>query len=239
LHLEGDKVSNLDLSCGTTAKAKESGKHDEPMVRKKVKTVEDGREMVTDLEKEREVPETPAVRNDITFGSNGTVPDTAKTMIFRGSTTVGKGLARAYPSINRLADSKSREPRKRMGTPPLTGSTDASAEGTTEIVDPDRAALTWHDDEITGCDPDDPDDDGEGINGIGFKPTPAIAYARMEKRRLQMAEYRNREAREARARRSERRRGEVGKAREEEAMKQAERKVRFIEGMIQNVIPTV
>lgn len=76
-----------------------------------------------------------------------------------------------------------------------------------EIVDPVRAALTWHEDEITVYDPDDEDDDGTGINGIGFKPTPAIAHARTLKRRQQLAEYRKREEREARARRSLRRRG--------------------------------
>ncbi|KAL8302985.1 hypothetical protein RB600_006728 [Gaeumannomyces tritici] len=75
-----------------------------------------------------------------------------------------------------------------------------------EIVDPVRAALTWHEDEITVYDPDDEDDDGTGINGIGFKPTPAIAYARTLRRRQQLAEYRKREEREARARRSLRRR---------------------------------
>ncbi|KAL8369661.1 hypothetical protein RB595_000140 [Gaeumannomyces hyphopodioides] len=76
-----------------------------------------------------------------------------------------------------------------------------------EIVDPVRAALTWHEDEITVYDPDDEDDDGTGINGIGFKPTPAIAYARTLRRRQQLAEYRKREEREARARRTLRRRG--------------------------------
>ena len=64
----------------------------------------------------------------------------------------------------------------------------------------------WHESEITGHDPDDPNDDGEGINGIGFKPTPAIAWARAQKRKSQLADYRSREAKEARAKRTERRR---------------------------------
>ena len=71
----------------------------------------------------------------------------------------------------------------------------------------------WHESEITGHDPDDPDDDGYGINGIGFKPTSAMAAARTQRRRQQIAEYRSREAKEARQRRSERRRvgsGEIG-----------------------------
>lgn len=66
--------------------------------------------------------------------------------------------------------------------------------------------LTWHDSEITGHNPTDPDDDGYGINGIGFRPTGAIAWARSQKRNQQVADYRSREAREARQRRSERRR---------------------------------
>ncbi|CAK7270039.1 hypothetical protein SEPCBS119000_003883 [Sporothrix epigloea] len=70
------------------------------------------------------------------------------------------------------------------------------------ITDPLRASLTWQDDEITVYDPNDTDDDGTGVNGIGFKPPPAIAYDRMLKRRQQMAAYRKREECEARARRS-------------------------------------
>ena len=51
------------------------------------------------------------------------------------------------------------------------------------------------------------EDDGEGINGVGFRPTAAMAHKRAERRRLQVAEWRAREAREARVRRAERRRG--------------------------------
>ncbi|KAL6249521.1 hypothetical protein RBB50_003374 [Rhinocladiella similis] len=63
----------------------------------------------------------------------------------------------------------------------------------------------WHDSEITGHDPDDPDDDLYGINGVGFRPTPAIAWSRSRRRKQQLEEYKNREAREARQQRSERR----------------------------------
>ncbi|TVY30852.1 hypothetical protein LHYA1_G000812 [Lachnellula hyalina] len=125
--------------------------------------------------------------------------------------SAGSGLARAYPSINRLADSKSRKLR-------------AGDEEGSLVVDPERAALTWHDDEITGHDPTDSDDDGEGINGIGFRPTAAEAYARTQKRKQQMEQYRTREAREARARRSERRRGVEGVS---ESAGEKDRKVRF------------
>lgn len=73
------------------------------------------------------------------------------------------------------------------------------------IVDPVRAALTWRKDEITVYDPEDKDDDGTGINGIGFRPTPAVAYQRSQKRRQQLVEYKKREENEARARRNQRR----------------------------------
>ncbi|EED20300.1 hypothetical protein TSTA_035270 [Talaromyces stipitatus ATCC 10500] len=76
---------------------------------------------------------------------------------------------------------------------------------------PDEGAvlesLTWSDSEITGHDPTDPNDDGYGINGIGFKPTAAIAWARSQQRQKQVAEWKNREAREAREKRRERREG--------------------------------
>ena len=86
--------------------------------------------------------------------------------------------------------------------------------------------LTWQEHEITGHRKEDPDDDGEGLNGVGFIPTTAIAYARAEKRRQQIQEYRNREAKEARRIRSERRRGE--KLEESAASSQKEdRRVRF------------
>lgn len=213
----------------------------------------------------REIPETPDKRAfSIVIGPERTVdPVVAEKargvvlhnevdpMIFKGSAlTSGKikarggGLARSYPSINRLSDSKSRKPKKRSGTPPLFGSAEASLEmdgddgdGGRRVVDEERAALTWHDDEITGHNPDDPDDDGEGINGIGFKPTPAMAYARTEKRRQQMLEYKNREAREARAKRSERRRAsEVSKSSREE--EETARRVRFLEGEVKSILTT-
>ncbi|TGJ84577.1 hypothetical protein E0Z10_g4212 [Xylaria hypoxylon] len=131
---------------------------------------------------------------------------------------VGKSgkLQKSYPSINRLADSKSRC-RKRTGTPPFSSRRKGSAQSQSArqdeekeesvVVDPVRAALTWREDEITVYDPEDKDDDGTGINGIGFKPTPAVAYQRAQKRRQQLSEYKKREEREARARRTQRRAG--------------------------------
>ncbi|KAI0905292.1 hypothetical protein F4824DRAFT_300698 [Ustulina deusta] len=129
-------------------------------------------------------------------------------------------LQQSYPSINRLADSKSRS-RKRTGTPPPSSKRKGNAQSHSQsarrdeeeelvIVDPVRAALTWRDDEITVYDPNDKDDDGTGINGIGFKPTAAVAYRRAQKRRQQLAEYKKREESEARARRNQRRREQPG-----------------------------
>ncbi|CAL8577941.1 hypothetical protein XPA_003749 [Xanthoria parietina] len=71
---------------------------------------------------------------------------------------------------------------------------------------PPSFSLWWADAEITGHDPKDPADDGEGINGVGFIPTPAMASARADRRKKQVAEWKSREAREARQRRSEARR---------------------------------
>ncbi|RDL32668.1 uncharacterized protein BP5553_09124 [Venustampulla echinocandica] len=152
-------------------------------------------------------------------------------IVFKSGSSLGKlkgsGLGRAYPGISQLPDSNSRG-RKRAGTPPLATSSASSSPGGggNRIIDPERAALTWHDDEITGHNTSDPEDDGEGINGIGFKPTPAEAYARAQKRQLQMAEYKSREAREARAKRSQRRKGSD---RMEQVEREQQRQVRFLD----------
>jgi hypothetical protein len=107
-------------------------------------------------------------------------------------------------------------PRAHSRSPPLDG-------------DPEDNPMTWHESEITGHNPTDPSDDGYGINGIGFRPTPAIAWARSQKRKQQLADYRNREAKEARQRRRERRR--EGSAEPSingaESLKKRDAKVRF------------
>lgn len=156
---------------------------------------------------------------------------------------------------NRPVDAVKTRVRKRAGTPPLmvgrkttTTTTQTNNDTPTddearpaEITDPIRAALTWHEDEITVYDPEDEDDDGVGINGIGFKPTPAIAYARTMKRRQQLAEYRKREEREARARRNLRRRGspERQTSATRNRSDSAARKVRFTEAEPSMMIETI
>lgn len=70
----------------------------------------------------------------------------------------------------------------------------------------DLRSLTWQDSEITGHLLLDSDDDGEGINGIGFKPTPAMALERSERRKRQVLEWRSRQAQDEREKRAEKRR---------------------------------
>jgi hypothetical protein len=97
---------------------------------------------------------------------------------------------------------------------------------------PPPSALTWHDSEITGhlADPStDPDDDGTGLNGIGFKPTPAMAYARSQRRRQQLNEWKARETREARAKRHDRRRRGVGVTSSREATLEPEMPVKAVD----------
>ncbi|KAL2860762.1 uncharacterized protein BJX67DRAFT_375820 [Aspergillus lucknowensis] len=104
-------------------------------------------------------------------------------------------------------------PRKSSTSPRKSRTTHAPVKAHSAIGSPppsDKAVedpLTWNDSEITGYNPTDPDDDGYGINGIGFKPTAEIAWARSQKRQKQVSEWKNREAREARERRRERRDG--------------------------------
>lgn len=108
-----------------------------------------------------------------------------------------------------LASSFSDQTSTRHMSPPLdTGLSDAF----------------WSDSEITGHDPDDPNDDGYGINGIGFRPTPAMAWSRSQKRKQQLAELKNREAREARQQRSERRKRPMNESDDLDAIESSPRK---------------
>ena len=122
-------------------------------------------------------------------------------------------------------------------TPPPSAKTSLESKPIAPLPSP-IPKLWWDDSEITGHDPKDPNDDGYGINGIGFLPTPAIANARLQRRKKQVAEWKNREAKEARQKRSDRRRrrdAEAGPAgnllvRDEGAgLLEETRKVRFLE----------
>jgi hypothetical protein len=85
---------------------------------------------------------------------------------------------------------------KRKGSPPPP----------TPSTNLEEDVFTWQEHEITGHLMMDADDDGTGINGIGFRPTAAIAYARSQKRKQQLSEWKARESKEARQARGERRR---------------------------------
>ena len=117
----------------------------------------------------------------------------------------------------------------RKGTPPPTAESHSLPHSLspTSSPPPSISDLVWQESEITGHNPTDPLDDGEGINGIGFRPTPAMAQARSRRRKQQVAEWRSREAKESRQKRLERRAGitkDVGKT-----LQGTERKVRFLE----------
>ncbi|KAI9724974.1 MAG: hypothetical protein M1812_000250 [Candelaria pacifica] len=123
----------------------------------------------------------------------------------------------ALPTAAAPTEARTRE----TATPPLNP----------RELSPDPDSLTWREEEITGHKPDDPDDDGYGLNCVGFKPTPAIAYARTQHRKQQILDWKTREGREARQKRSERRRGGVEANKAETLCKTEEgrRKVRFRE----------
>lgn len=138
----------------------------------------------------REIPETPQMPQPRILPDIASFAQPTAFVSSPANTSTKKVMLPSQASRSQQRSSSHPRPRKRSPSPP-------------------PSVLTWKDSEITGhlADPStDPDDDGTGINGIGFKPTPALAYARSQKRRQQINEWKARETREARARRSERRR---------------------------------
>lgn len=71
----------------------------------------------------------------------------------------------------------------------------------------DQGVLYWQENEIVGYYSDDPEDDGEGVNGIGYRQTAAQKLASARRRQAQLQEWKLREAADDRAKRGERRRG--------------------------------
>lgn len=142
--------------------------------------------------REEEVPETPqAPRPRIVTDIAAFAQPTAFISSYDATSTPQT----SFSSVDsQTPASTARSPSKpRPGKPPAS---------------PPLSALTWQDNEITGHligPANDPDDDGTGLNGIGFKPTPAIAYQRAQRRKQQLQEWKARETREARAKRSQRR----------------------------------
>ena len=152
----------------------------------------------------REIPETPQLPSSPRSQSRAAQPRIfADFATLAQPTMFGSPLAGAQlhkfvmpKNIAKPRDRGPAQPRQRKKSP-----------------SPPLSSLTWQDSEITGhlVDPSiDPEDDGTGLNGIGFKPTPALAYARAQRRRQQLKDWRARETQEARAKRSERRRRGVG-----------------------------
>lgn len=86
--------------------------------------------------------------------------------------------------------------RRLSSPPPRKNRSDSSLSNES---DNDIASLWWQDSEIVGHDPADPEDDSRGVNGIGYQKTKAEQYRISERKKRQITEWRNREAREARA----------------------------------------
>ncbi|GME38783.1 hypothetical protein GTA08_BOTSDO04407 [Neofusicoccum parvum] len=140
-----------------------------------------------------EIAETPL---NIAFPADG-VQQLPPTPSSSPSVKLFLSSRRPNPKLHRRSPSPS---VRSFATPPSSSTNPGPAL-------PDQAALTWQDSEITGHNIDrDHDDDGHGINGIGFRPSHAVAQQRALKRRQQILEWRAREAREARQKRGERRR---------------------------------
>ncbi|KAI7189227.1 hypothetical protein KC343_g12222 [Hortaea werneckii] len=168
-----------------------------------------------------EIQETPDWRSQ---GSSGS---------FKTSITTNNAMENVLDLAVPCVQATKTSPRKRLASPPpplaspkpslaskklnrsdsATSSPSSNQDTAAYLLSDDPTSLTWQDDEITGheLDANDPGDDGLGINGIGFRPTPAEAEARSQRRKKQIANWKAQEAKEARQRRMDRRRdGEEG-----------------------------
>jgi hypothetical protein len=92
--------------------------------------------------------------------------------------------------------------------------------------------LFWHESEITGYTMTDSDDDGTGLNGIGFRPTPTIANLRERQRRDRIKEWKALEARKEREKRNLRRRGILDTKDTTKEKHAASRTVRFADEQV-------
>ncbi|KAI9861528.1 MAG: hypothetical protein M1824_002420 [Vezdaea acicularis] len=111
-----------------------------------------------------------------------------------------------FPAIHKPVSgrrSRSPPPPKRTSPPPRRSSYSPPPDS----AGPEGSNPNGSNDSSLGEPPDsDSEDSSTGLNGIGYRPTPAIAWQRKEKRREQVREYKAREAGEERKRRAERRR---------------------------------
>ena len=156
----------------------------------------------------------------------GASTSTARTLVFRNLSDVEQQPVSTHGS---LSDMPVESPCLEPGAP-------ACPQLSPRLLTswPISPKLWWQPAEITGLDQNDPADDGYGINGIGFVPTPAVANARVKHRKRQLAEWKSREAKEARQKRVEMRRGKDIQLHSLEASQTAKldeqgRKVRFLE----------
>lgn len=181
--------------------ARTQATHTQTQPRNKV-TILDHAASQPSMDAPREIPETPQaprprIATDIAAFAQPTtfVSSCGTTWSPQTSFDSQSSHASACPNTLSSPSSSSLSSSSQPGRPKMPAS-------------PPLSALTWQDDEITGHltgPANDPDDDGTGLNGIGFKPTPAIAYQRAQRRRQQLQEWKARETREARAKRSQRR----------------------------------
>lgn len=150
-----------------------------------------------------EIAETPGCRPEVDAR-----PSTPSPLAKQVETSMSKN--NNISPIVRITPKRMRSPPPPMASP---SSPEKSNNGLSTSPDSNQNSAnltntTWQDSEITGHQIHAAlGDDGEGINGIGFRPTPAIAQARSQKRKHQISEWRAREAKEARQRRYEKRQG--------------------------------
>jgi hypothetical protein len=163
-----------------------------------------------------EIAETPGCRLDVPRSS-----PPASSPLARQTESLTH-IPKSNPSpIVRISPKRMRSPPPPLPTSSLSQSSSNQPKATKPLpsnhhqattFSPDVRGLTWQESEITGHEIHRSlGDDGEGINGVGFRPTPAIAQARRQKRKNQLSEWRAREAREARQRRFEKRQQGEGK----------------------------
>ncbi|PHH49855.1 hypothetical protein CFIMG_007605RA00001 [Ceratocystis fimbriata CBS 114723] len=116
--------------------------------------------------------------------------------------------SRQSRSRNRVKTTPARQPSTENKRPPTEKPIEPVQEPNEppRVVEPIRAALTWKEEEITIFDPDDKDDDGVGMDGVAFEPTPELAKIRDRRRREQLDAYRKQIENDARANRRNKRR---------------------------------
>ncbi|KAJ5132667.1 hypothetical protein N7448_006825 [Penicillium atrosanguineum] len=148
------------------------------------------------------MPETLSTHNAELREVRGHQPPTEQ------STEISTESALAPTTLSPSKNNSAPSPRKQHT--PISPSKNRKQRRSPPLADvSSKYSMTWHDDEITGHNPTDPTDDGYGINGVGFKPTAAMAAARSHKRQKQVAEWKTREARDAREKRRARRNEDI------------------------------